>query len=95
MIISARLILRPRTRRSCADCRAALGTGWCQVRLYGSADGEKPWTLYLCTSCLDKATAEADQPKLFPVRQRLRGYAKACALDSLAQACRATEVGPQ
>ena len=50
--ISARVIVNPRRRRKCADCKnEILGP---QLKLYGSAHrGEKPYNLYLHLCCGD------------------------------------------
>lgn len=53
MIISAKLIKKPRRARICATC----GTGifLSQVRLYGMAEkGDMPYTLYIHPECTTK-----------------------------------------
>lgn len=49
MLISARIIKRPRVVRICENCRQAIDGA--VLRLYGSADYDPPYVVYLHPYC--------------------------------------------
>ena len=58
MILSAKLILKPRRNRPCAVCERRIGTNPL-IQLYGAADvGDKPYPLWLHIACAQEWTGK-------------------------------------
>lgn len=70
MIISAKVVRRPRTVSMCpvrvsAACTVFLPAGEPRVRLYGCAEtGDRPYAMCICVPCADAGAGGAtDQPE--------------------------------
>lgn len=68
MILSARLIKEPRTRRCCDDCGKPIYTN--MIRLYGAPEvGDRPYHLYAHIECIK----DDGDPKVIAVIAKGRG----------------------
>lgn len=72
MILSARLIQKPREIRDCGECGCLIDGK--QLRLYGMAEyGDKPFTLYYHPYACTDMPSPMDNPK---VKEKLRAASR-------------------